>query len=130
MKQFPDEQSAIDYLVEKRWGDNIICPYCNGNKINKVDSQQPYKCRPCNTKFSVKTNTFIHGSPVSCRIWLLVMFFMAKSKKGISSLQLSEYLGIRQPTIWSISHRIRTACRQRFGKLTGNVEVCQNSSNG
>ena len=123
MKQFPDEESAEQYLAEKRWGDNITCAYCDGSRTNRISGSQPYKCRPCNKKFSVKTNTFMHGSPVGCRIWLLVMFFMARSKKGISSLQLGEMLGIRQPTIWSMSHRIRQACGQEIGKLTEEVEV-------
>ena len=122
MKQFPDEGSAEQYLVEKRWGGKIICPYCNGNKICKVNAKQPYKCSPCNTKFSVKTNTFMHNSAIPIRCWLLVMFFMAKSKQGISSRELGEILDIRQPTIWSMAQRIRNACTQE-GILSGTTEA-------
>ena len=125
MKQYPDEQSAVDYLVEKRWGgkDSIVCPYCDGIKINHISGSQPYKCSPCNKKFSVKTGTFMHSSKISVRMWLLMMFFMAKSKTGVSSIWFSKNLNITQKSTWYMAQRIRLACKQKYPHLMGEVEV-------
>ncbi len=122
MQKFPDEQAAITYLEQKRWGDCITCPYCDGDKVNRVSGSQPLKCRPCNKKFSVKTGKFMHNSPKAVWLWVLMMFFIGKSKKGVSSVQLAEYLGTTQPTAWYMAHRIREVCWQS-GYLMGVVEV-------
>jgi len=123
LKQFLDEETATEYLVEKRWGDKITCPHCDGDKVNRISGTQPFKCSPCNKKFSVKTGTFMHNSHMSIRVWLVVMFFMSKSKQGITSVDLAEYIGVRQGTVWSMCQRIRTACEQRYGILKGIVEA-------
>ena len=44
-------------------------------------------------------------------------------KKGISSVQLSEILGVSQKTAWFIDHRVREAMKQNGGKLFGTIEV-------
>ena len=123
LNEYPDEATAVDYLTKARWGNQITCPYCSGDKVNRVSGSQPHKCRPCNKKFSVKTKTFMHNSPIPVRAWLLMMFFMAKSRTGSSSLWLSKQLGITQKSTWYMGHRIRQACQHKFGQLLGPVEV-------
>ena len=43
------------------------------------------------------------------RTWFLVLALMLNAKKSASSYQISRDIGIRQPTVWSMMHRIRTA---------------------
>ncbi len=121
--EYPDEQSAVDYLTAKRWGGNITCPYCQGSRVGKGSKSQPHRCYPCDRKFSVKTGTFMHNSPIPVRAWLLTMFFMAKSRTGVSSLWLSKQLRITQKSTWYMGHRIRRACSEHYGALLGEVEV-------
>lgn len=121
-KQFPNEKSATDFFSEKRWGDQITCPYCGGINIYHVKGSQPLKCGKCNNKFTVKTGTIMEGSHVPVRIWLLAMYLMGSSRKGISSIALAEHLGVQQRTAWFMAHRIREAC-ETTGKLNGQVEV-------
>ena len=40
--------------------------------------------------------------------WLLAMFLLTTAKKGISSIALSEKLGVTQKTAWYLAHRLRT----------------------
>ena len=123
LNRFPDEESAVNYLEGRRWAEGVRCPYCDGDKVNRVSGSQPHKCRPCNRKFSVKTGTFMHSGKKSVRHWLVMMLFMATSKHGISSVEMGKKLGITQSNTWSMQHRIRQAFSQQFGNLMGIVEV-------
>lgn len=111
-KRFPDEQSAIDFFVSKRWGDKVTCPYCGSLKVYKGVTKQPYKCGDCNHKFTAKTGTIMEGSKVPVRTWLHAMHIMGTARKGVSSIELAKRLGVTQKTAWFMAHRIREACRE------------------
>ena len=121
-KRFPDEQSAVDFSVRKRWGGHVICPYCGSYKTYRGTGKQPFKCGDCNHKFTAKTGTIMEGSKVELRIWLLAMYIMGTSRKGISSIRLAKQLGVTQKTTWFMAHRIREACTET-GMLEGEVEI-------
>lgn len=121
-KRFPDEKSAEEFFIEKRWGGTIICPYCDSDKIYKGKTRQPFKCGSCNHKFTCKTGTIMEGSHIPLRIWLLAMYIMGISRKGISSVQMSKQLGVTQKTAWYMAHRIREAC-DSHEKLAGTIEA-------
>lgn len=121
-KRFPDEESAEKFFVEKRWGGTITCPYCNHDKIYRVSGKQPFKCGGCKRKFTAKTGTIMEKSPVPIRMWLLAMYMMGVAKKGISSVELANQLGVTQKTAWYMAHRIREACNE-FSRLKGTVEI-------
>lgn len=121
-KQFPTEKSAENFFAEKRWSDEITCPYCNSVKVCKCKGSQPYKCSKCNRRFTIKTGTIMEGSHVPVRTWLLAMYLMGTARKGISSIAMSEQLGVQQRTAWFMAQRIREACWE-YGKLKGQVEI-------
>ena len=60
-------------------------------------------------------------------LWLLAIFLMCVSKKGISGNQLHRTLGVTLKTAWFMSHRIREAMRTysfaSFGAGGGVVEA-------
>ncbi|SPJ15041.1 transposase (fragment) [Syntrophobacter sp. SbD2] len=53
-------------------------------------------------------------------LWLQAMYFMASSKKGLSSNQLHRTLGITLKSAWFMSHRIIELVREamRNGNLS------------
>jgi len=51
------------------------------------------------------------------------MYLVCTARKGVSSLQLSKELGITQKSAWFLLQRIREACGDDSGKLTGIVEI-------
>lgn len=55
--------------------------------------------------------------------WLYAGYLLMTSRKGISSLQLSKVLGIKQNTAWYMLHRLRLACKADTEKLGGVAEV-------
>lgn len=121
-ERFPSEEVATRFFVEKRWGKKPVCPYCAHDTIYDVAGSQPYKCAKCRRKFTAKTGTIMEGSKIAIQKWLLVMYIMGTSRKGISSIQLAKQIGVTQKTAWYMAQRIREAC-DNAGKLGGVVEA-------
>lgn len=66
----------------------------------------------------------MHGSRVELRSWLLAMYLVAGSSKGVSSLQLQKILGLGSyQTAWHMNHRIRAMMAAEDVLLTGIVEL-------
>lgn len=130
-KKYPDEESARQYFQNILWGDNLECPHCNSKKVVvcKDHKPMPYHCASCRKYFSVRTNTVLAESRLPLQTWLLAIYILTSSSKGISSVKLAEYLGITQKSAWFLAHRIReTWLKKQSGdgdsdKLKGIVEV-------
>lgn len=114
---FKDEKTCIQYYENIRWGDEPACPHCGSLKPYKT--KVAWKCRDndCNKKFSVKVGTIFENSKLPMRTWLAAIFLATSHKKGISSVQLSEDLGITQKTAWFVMHRIREMLKQNKPEL-------------
>lgn len=103
----PTEERAVEYIEHIRWPGNIICPFCQNNKVYKGKNiKRPYKCKDCSARFSVKTDTIMEGSNISIKHWLYIMYVMYINEKKISSLELANKIGISQKTLWSIVSKI------------------------
>ena len=124
-KQYPSESKAEQYFIRLRWGRHIICPFCGSIHIaeKKDRKPMPYRCMDCRKHFSVRTGTILSESKLPLQKWLLAIYILTNSHKGISSVQLAEHLGVTQKTAWFLGHRIRQAWMQGSKKLFGVVEV-------
>lgn len=122
---FKDETVCKEYYEQKRWGGNPACPHCgNAGKIYRTT--RGYKCgeKTCYKKFSVISGTIFEKTKIGLRVWFAAMYLISTSKKGISSLQLAEQLGITQKTAWFVNHRLREMLKDAVStKLTDTVEV-------
>ena len=85
----------------------------------------PYRCREkvFGKKFSVKTGSIMEGSKVGYQDWLLAMFLVGTSLKGVSSMKLHRDLEITQKTAWFLAMRIRKALAQGGILFSGPLEV-------
>jgi transposase-like protein len=109
---FKTEEICKAYYEQKRWGGNHACPHCgNAGKIYRT--KRGFKCgeKLCAKKFNVTVGTIFENSKIGLRIWFAAMYLISTSKKGVSSLQLAEQLGITQKTAWFVNHRIRQMLR-------------------
>jgi len=130
MKKFPDDDSARLYLEEKRWNGKPVCPKCGGiesqYKQKRDGKAGYYRCHHCKLVYTVRTGTIFERSHVSLDKWLFAFYLVLTSRKGISSLQLSKEIGVRQATAWFMQHRIREACEDdndSNGFLRGIIEA-------
>ena len=122
---FPDESTARDWFEQIRWGGHRACPRCGNMDTTepKDGSTMPYHCSPCRRYFSVKTGTVMQSSKLPIRTWVIVMYLMSMSLKGVSSMKLHRDLGITQKTAWMMAQKIREGWTTGTGRFTGPVEA-------
>lgn len=125
-KMFPDEAAARTWLENIRWPEgNRHCPHCGSLKTSAVKNEtpMPYHCGECREYFSVKTGTVMQSSKVALQKWVIAMYLMSTSLKGVSSMKLHRDLGVTQKTAWMLAQKIRQGWIDGGGKLKGEVEV-------
>lgn len=127
---FSGESACRKYLEQVVWPHGRVCPHCGCLKSWLLSGPSAraglYECSGCKGQFTVTTKTPLHSTKLPLRTWLLAMYFMINSSKGISSVYLAKWLGVNQKTAWKISHAIRammTAHAGTIGLLTGVVEL-------
>jgi transposase-like protein len=122
-KMFPDEETARKYLEARLWKDGVHCPECGG--LDRITTRKDgyFRCNPCKLDFTIRTGTIFGRSHIPLHKWLYAMYLLLTARKGISSLQLSKEIGIRQASAWFMLHRIREACGNDPSVLAGVVSI-------
>lgn len=115
---FATEELCRDFLAQQRWGKEVTCPKCGtvGVKVYKLASGR-LKCADCRQPFTVRVGSVFEDSKISLQKWFLAIYLCTSLKKGVSSIQLSKYLGVTQKTAWFMLQRIR------YVFDTGNFEL-------
>jgi transposase-like protein len=122
------EDEAYLFMEEMRWSNGITCPHCGSiaehyflnakapagrkTRTGNVTQRRLWKCRECRKQFSVTTGTVMHGSKVSLRIWLFVIFEMCANKNGIAAREIERKYGVASRTAWFMTHRLREAMKR------------------
>jgi transposase-like protein len=118
MKRFPDAETARVYLEKMRWPDGVVCPHCSESGAYtltaKATSAKPgrkglYKCKACRKQFTVTVGTIFEDSHISLDKWLIAIYLMCSSKKGMSAHQIHRMLNMSYKAAWFMCHRIRYA---------------------
>jgi transposase-like protein len=134
---FLDETAAREWLEARVWANGRVCPHCGNadqDKITKLEGKahRPgvYQCNEpaCRQQFTVTVNTVFERSKIPLTKWLVALFLMTASKKGISAHQVHRMLGISYKSTWFMMHRLREAMRvggllPPMGEDGGAVEV-------
>lgn len=123
MASFPDEESCRKYFESVRFAGGDYCPHCGNDKIQRFSDGKRYRCAKCRQDFTIKTGTLFGESKLPLQKWFIAIYLLTTSKKGISSIELSEQVGVSQKTAWFMDMRIREALKQNGGKLFGIVEI-------
>ncbi len=128
------EDEARETLESIRWPDGVVCPHCGSKEAHKLTPKgetktgvRPgvYFCGACRKQFTVTMGTIFEGSHVKIANWLMAMYLMCSSKKGMSAHQLHRTLGVTYKTAWFMAHRIRLAMSEEpvCSMLSGTVEA-------
>ena len=109
MDLFPSEDSAREWFETARWPEGRRCPHCQSErtKVVKSGKPMPYHCTDCREYFSVKTGTVMQSSKLPLRKWVIGIYLMSTSLKGVSSMKLHRDLGVTQKTAWMMAQKIR-----------------------
>ena len=124
MDMFPNEKTAEKWFVRVRWPDGVKCPACHSGNIQKRPTRkpQPYRCRGCRKDFSAKSGSLMQDSKLGIRKWMIAIFLMTTSLKGVSSMKLHRDLKVTQKTAWFMLHRIRETWQDNPSPFAGPVE--------
>jgi transposase-like protein len=119
-----DERAARVYLEQVLWPDGPVCPKCGvideAYRLRGETTRDGlYKCAGCRAPFTVTMGTIFEDSHIPLHKWLLAIYLMCSSKKGMSAHQLWRNLwGVDEETgkqkgsyktVWFMAHRIRWA---------------------
>ncbi|HUK32381.1 MAG TPA: IS1595 family transposase [Vicinamibacterales bacterium] len=137
-KEYSDENAARLKFEEMRWGKgckDVTCPHCgvvgqpNSYRVTvgAGSSTRPglWRCRSCKGQFTVTKGTVFEDSHVPLTKWLLALYLLAASKKGMSAHQIHRMLKVKYQTAWFMMHRLRYAMGTGplADKLRGVVEM-------
>lgn len=125
-KEFSSEEKCRDYLEAQRWNGTPACPFCGSLNVCRFSNGKIFKCREkqCRQKFSVLVGTIYQNTKIPLTKWFLATYILSVHSKGISSLQLANWLGVTQKTAWHLNHRIRVMLTDKAPELLeGIVEV-------
>ena len=132
-KDYADEDKARALFESWRWPNGkAICPHCKHDEAYKLTSKpgtknkiRPglYCCSACRKTFTATVGTVLEDSHVPISKWLMAMFLISSSKKGMSAHQIHRMLKVTYKTAWFMCHRIRFAFGGDTEKLKGTCEV-------
>lgn len=130
---FATDANARTFLESWLWPNGPVCPRCKSNDPERVYKMKGksirdglYNCKDCRRQFTVTVGTIFEDSHLPIRKWIIGLFLMASSKKGMSSLQFMRILGIGSyRTALFMTDRIRFALTETAfaEKIKGTVEV-------
>lgn len=134
--RIPDETSAYVFLEDLRWGDDPRCPHCDTDRKpyfltpkngetrkttrGTASPRRVWKCAACRKQFSVLTGTIFHGTKISVRTWVFVIFEMCANKNGLAAREIERKYDVTAKTAWFMLHRIREAMkREPLARMLG-----------
>src|SRR6267378_6813987 len=121
---FHDEDAAREWFEARIWPNGPFCPHCGSTTVTRLHGKahRPglFQCNDCREQFTVTVNTVCERSKIPLTKWLMAIYLLNSSKKGMSALQMHRMMGGSYKTAWFMMHRIREAMREgKLGQLGG-----------
>ena len=122
---FGTEEQCRAALVRLRWPDGFVCPCCGHREHCVLAGRGLYQCNRCKKQTSPAAGTIFHATKLPLTLWFAAIHLIVTAKNGISSVELGRRLGVKQPTAWTVKHKIMAVMARREGetRLAGRVEM-------
>ena len=122
-RDFPTDDACLEFLFRQRWPDGVQCGKCDRITPHYRISDRPcYSCQHCGSHVYPMAGTIFEGTRFGhLRLWFKAVAYMAVTRCGISSRQLSRDLGVTVKTGWRMFHQIRKVLVEGDGQLEGEV---------
>ena len=92
ISEYPTDEAPEQSFFRNRWPDGVCCPKCGSVNVQTgCKYAMPYRCREqaCGRlRFRTKTGTVMGGSKIGYQDWLIAMYLLTTSMKGVSSMKL------------------------------------------
>lgn len=131
-KRFPDDDVALDYIFQKRFGHLEHCPDCAAQtKFHRIKNRKVYSCQHCGFQISPCAGTIFEKTKTPLVSWLFTIFLMTNSRNGVSAKEIQRQIGVTYKTAWKMCHKIRTAMDESQDIfMRGTVELDESLFNG
>lgn len=122
IRYFSDPDNCLSFMIGLRWPDGITCPRCGSKAANFIKTRRLWICKDCKKNFTVKVGTIMEDSPMGLDKWLITIWMIANTKRGISPLNVHRILGITRKSARFLLHRIELAMQieNRSGLIVRN----------
>ena len=124
-ERFTSDQDCMDYLAEIKWGkEAFVCRRCKHTNACKGNRLHSKKCTRCMYQESVTAHTLFHRCRFSMLKAFWIIYYVSTTKNGISSMELSRKLNLRQKTCWLFKRKVMAAMKSSQNHpMDGEVEV-------
>ena len=123
-QRFATDNQCLAYLSAEKWKNGFVCPKCGHTHYCAGASLYSRQCTRCKHSDSPTAGTLFHKVKFPLLKAFYIVYFVSTSKKGISSMELSRKLGLRQKTCWYFKRKVMKAMESSGNyPLTGNVNV-------
>lgn len=123
-KQFGTKQACYSHLSELKWDNGYNCRRCEHN--GHIKGKQPFsrRCTKCGYDESTTAFTLFHKLKFDIEKAFGMLYEIATSKKGASSIWLAERFGVQQNTAWLFRQKVQKAMQSSQNHpLDGEVHV-------
>jgi transposase-like protein/ribosomal protein L37AE/L43A len=125
-KQFPDDDSCLEHLMEVKYGKQFVCPKCEkDSKFHRIAKRPVYGCQYCGHQISPMAGTPFARSSTPLQKWFYAVYLFTTSRHGVPAKELQRQLSVTYKTAWRMGHEIRKYMGEvdGDGNLQGHVEI-------
>jgi transposase-like protein len=129
------EKEAVMLLAEAHWGSTTYmpCPHCGTlDKHYWTPAQLRWKCKCCDKRFSVTSNTVFADHKLPIKKILKIALSWANAAAGEPALKLRRDWNVAYATVFTLLHKLREGLMRGFntGMLAGVHEMDGMDVNG
>ncbi|WP_029209602.1 IS1595 family transposase [Aquimarina agarilytica] len=123
---FDSEETCRNHFKAERDKIGVNCKRCAHTSHYWIKSKWSYECKKCRSRTSLRSGTIMQSSNLSFLVWYKTMFLLTTTKKGFSSKEIQNQLGLkRYEPVWAMVHKLRKAMGNRDARYTleGMIEM-------
>lgn len=122
-----NEEEAVRFFVNQRWGNGVTCPTCKGSHCKKTSRTGYFRCynKSCKrNRFNYKTDSPMMYSKLTAQDWLLGFYEVNLARQGTAALEYMFRGEMSYKTSFYFLHRIRLmAAKAPDGSAIGPLEI-------
>jgi predicted DNA-binding transcriptional regulator YafY/transposase-like protein len=98
-REFPDNESCLEWLKNRLYPNGIECPRCKKvTKHHKVSKRPCYACDNCGNHIHPTAGTIFRKSTIPLKTWFAVIYKLSRAKNGISAKKIQQDYGMTYRT--------------------------------
>jgi hypothetical protein len=100
-KQFPDDDTCLEWIFNQRYPKPIICENCRRKaKYYRIKNRKIFSCEWCGHQISPTKNTIFEKSRVPLTTWFFVIYILLITNYEVSVTEIKKQTGVSYNTAW------------------------------